>query len=121
MLVLRSLMPCCVGAPNSLRKKQREEREENACHLMPQHASGMGQALPEGLAGASALLCHRCGHHPTLGQIGRSLLPGDSLRLFVNLILNALGCLTGSAAQFAAQSDISHDKKSVAALCSHLP
>lgn len=110
-------MPGRVGAPNSLRKKQREEREENACYLMPQHAAGMGQTLPEGLAGASALRSY----HATLGQIGRSLLPSDRLRLFVNLILNALGNLTGSAAQFAAQSDISHNKKSVAALGSHLP
>ena len=117
VLVLSSLMPGRAGAPDALRKKQREEREENACHLMPQHAPGMGQALPEGLAGASAFRSY----HPTLGQIGRCLLPGDALRLFVNLILNALGGLTSSAAQFAAQSDISHDKKSVAALGLHLP
>ncbi len=35
MLMLRSLMPGRTGMPDSLRKKQREERKENARYLMP--------------------------------------------------------------------------------------
>ena len=35
MLVLRSLMPIRAGMPDSLRKKQREEREKDARYLMP--------------------------------------------------------------------------------------
>jgi len=101
--MLRALMPVCVGAPHSLGKKQREEREKDTRYLMPQRASGMGQPLPKGLAGVSPF----CGHAAALRQIYRSFLLGSRARLLAETVRRQ-PC---SAPQLATQSDISHDRK----------
>lgn len=42
------------NAPQALGKKQREQREEQSGHFMPQCAAGSGKWLPEGAAETAA-------------------------------------------------------------------
>ena len=129
VLVLRALFPGCAHAPGSLGKEESEEGEEDAGDLMPQHAGHMCQPPPEGLAcalagagdgscrcrcaGACGLCCRSvrwCGCCGVAGQ-------GAGSGAILQTVDRGARCL----AQFAAQSDIAHDRKSVAAVPQDLP
>jgi len=95
MLMLGSGEIGIMHSPHTLRKKNCEQCEENACHLMPQRSSGMRQPLPEGLAKALSPNSHRASLRDVLWSLLLRRL-GCQTRCF--------GCLTRSHLRLSANT-----------------